>query len=48
MKKEYTQAELEICSFDRRDIIVTSPFTRDAEESPQMPVNNGPDPYNNN
>lgn len=42
--QKYTQAELEILSFDDRDVIVTSPTT-DPNETKPMPVG-GTDPYN--
>ena len=46
MKKEYTQAELEILSFEDRDVIVTSNLDRN--ETPKWPIG-GPsgdhDPY---
>ena len=50
MKKEYTQAELEILSLDERDVIVTSPTT-DPNETKPMPIGgtsgnrDGIDPY---
>ena len=51
MKKEYTQAELEILSLDERDVIVTSPTT-DPNETKPMPVGGtsggrGADPFYN-
>ena len=36
MKKEYTQAELEMISFDDRDVIVTS--GEGPDETPKMPI----------
>ena len=45
MKQKYTQAELEILSFDDHDVIVTSP-TRDSNEIKPMPVG-GTDPHYN-
>ena len=44
MKKQYTQADLVILSFDEKDIIVTS--GEDKNETPKMPWSSGgTDPY---
>ncbi len=44
MKKQYTQAELEILSFDETDVIVTS--GEGNNETPKMPWSSGgADPY---
>nr|WP_316613199.1 hypothetical protein [uncultured Ruminococcus sp.] len=51
MKQKYTQAELEILSFDDEDIIVTSPG--DPNETPKWPIGGtsgtrgGADPFYN-
>lgn len=50
MKKEYTQAELEMISFDNRDVIVTS--NEDPNETPKWPIGGtsggrGADPFYN-
>ena len=44
MKKQYTQAELDVLSFDDEDVIVTSGEGKN--ETPKMPWNSGgTDPY---